>query len=373
MNVREDFRRDGLAAHFLADETLIALACKVLPGSKINIGYPAICEKEYEKCSRIVNHASNDLTELCVVGHAREDHLNKMAEIIKNSYNVTANSWIPISDYFLNQTVRVSSKEVFSGLKSIVQKWKQKSDKPFDIAFADCTSNEKELLPRIYNWTDYCLNNGTRNVIICDTRGIGKPEQIESIFSMLNVFGNRIEFHPHNDNGNALENIALALDKGVETIGTSFYGAGERQSMIDPKELISFGLSFNEYKFKEFEKKYFEMIGNPLEVIKTVYGLNVIVTGSQYRLRGRNKNLKIKFGVTSDTYIASKIFGKNIDAKELSELKDSLLYAEKNIVLTPNELFVKLRTGYFRDIITPKQSNLGRLSVISQEAGIQNG
>ncbi len=373
MNVREDFRRDGLAAHFLADETLIALASKILPGSKINIGYPSICEKEYEMCSRILNYASSDLTELCVVGHARENHLNKMAKIIKNSHNVTANSWIPISDYFLNQTVRVSSKDAFSGLKSIVQKWKQKSEKHFDIAFADCTSYEKELPCRIYNWTDYCLNNGVRNVIICDTRGIGKPEQIECIFSMLGVFGNRIEFHPHNDNGHALENIALSLALGVETIGTSFYGAGERQSMMDPRELISFGLSFSENKFNEFEKKYFETIGNPTEVIRAVYGLNVIVTGSQYRLRGRNKNLKLKFGVTSDTYIASKILGKNINAKELSEMKDSLFYEEKNIVLTPDELSVKLQNSYFKDIITSKQNNSSRLPVISQEAGIQNG
>lgn len=338
MKVREDFRRDGLAAHFLADETLIALASEVLPGSKINIGYPAICEKEYEMCLRILNYASSDLTELCVVGHAREDHLTKMAEIVKGHHNVTANSWIPISDYFLSQTVRVSSKDAFSGLKSIVKKWRQKSDRHFDLALADCTSYEKNLPTRIYNWADYCLNNGVRNVIICDTRGIGKPEQIEHIFSTLSAYGNRIEFHPHNDNGYALENIALALTFGVETIGTSFYGAGERQSMIDPRELIGFGLFFDGCKFKEFERKYFEIIGNPIDVIRDVYGPNVVVTGSQYRLRERNKNLKIKFGVTSDTYIASKILGRNVSNEELSEMKDCLLYGDRNIVLLPEQL-----------------------------------
>ncbi|MBU1199470.1 MAG: hypothetical protein KKF46_00945 [Nanoarchaeota archaeon] len=327
-----------MAANFLADETMIKLASEVLPGSKINIGYPAICESEYEMCSRILKHASSDITELCVVGHAREDHLEKMAEVIKEGHNVTANSWIPISNYFLNETVKVSPKNTFNGLKTIIQKWKQKSENPFDIAFADCTSCEENLPQRIYEWTDYCLNNGVRNVIICDTRGIGIPEQMEDLFSKLKVFGNQIEFHPHNDNGYALENIALALAQGIETIGTSFYGAGERQSMIDPRGLVRFGLSFDECKFNEFEKKYSETIGDPVEIIRAVYGLNVIVTGSQYRLRRRSQNLKMKFGVTSDIYILSKILGRKIDSGELSEMKDLFLYTQKNIVLSPEQL-----------------------------------
>src|SRR3989344_1875622 len=338
MNIREDFRRYGLAANFLADETLIALASAVLPGSKINIGYPSICEKEFEMCSRILKYASNPITELCVVGHAREDQLDKMAEVVKNYFNTSANSWIPISDYFLNQTVRVSSREAFSGLKSIIEKWKQKSGIPIDIAFADCTSYERNLPNRIFNWTDYCLTHGVRNVIICDSRGIGNREQIDSIFSLLTAFGNRIEFHPHNDNGNALENITLALSKGVETIGASFYRSGERQSMIDPRELIKFGLPFNTLIFADFEKNYIDMIGVPSHIMNTVYGPNIGVTGSQYRLRGRNKNLQLKFGVTSDRFIASTILGKDIDAYELAELKNYLFYTKGNIVLLPEQL-----------------------------------
>jgi hypothetical protein len=119
MKVREDFRRDGLAANFLADGELVNIVAKVLPGSKINIGYPAICAGEYRSCEEILTTADNPVTELCVVGHARDDHLKKMSQIIEGYENVSANSWMPISDYFLAQTVRVDDETAFKGLKSI--------------------------------------------------------------------------------------------------------------------------------------------------------------------------------------------------------------------------------------------------------------
>ena len=77
MHVREDFRRDGLAANFLADSELINIVSNILKGSKINIGYPAICDQEYQICSDILKNSNNN-AELCVVGHAREEHLKKV-------------------------------------------------------------------------------------------------------------------------------------------------------------------------------------------------------------------------------------------------------------------------------------------------------
>ncbi len=337
MFVREDFRRDGLAANFMADSELINIVSSILEGSKINIGYPAICNEEYQICSNILEH-SNNKAELCVVGHAREEHLKKMADITKDRANVSANSWMPISDYFLNQTVKVSSKEAFNGLKSIIKKWKKISNNPFDIAFADCTSYEKDLPSRIFEWTDYCLNNGVRNVIICDTRGMGSENQIDSIFEKLNSFGSRIEYHPHNDNGKALNNIDIALKHGVKTIGTAFYNAGERLSMIDPRSLIDKGLFFNNDYFPEFEDMYIKKIGHPEDVLNNIYGTNIIVTGSQYRLRDRDSKLEMRFGVTTDTHIASEMIGKIIEKNILAKIKDEFLYKRKRLFLDSEKL-----------------------------------
>ncbi len=223
-------------------------------------------------------------------------------------------------------------------LKKIIKTWTNKSDKPFDVAFADCTSYEKYLPKRISEWTDYCLNNGVRNVIICDSRGIGKPDQIEEVFEYLQKFGNRVEFHPHNDNGKALDNVVVALNKGVETIGTSFYNSSERLTMIDPRDLIKYGLFFDYESFDELENQYCQKIGDPNIVSKLVFGEGVVVTGNQYRLRKRDSELITMFGVTSDTYIASLMLGKNVSPLELSRMKDLFLYENKNIVLAENEL-----------------------------------
>ena len=194
MLVREDFRRDGLAANFLADSELINLARLVLKGSKINIGYPAICSEEYKLCCNIVNN-SNSEAELCVVGHGRKKHLEVMASVIKGKQNVSANSWIPISNYFLEKTLKISPKDAFKGLVNIIETWKKLSDKPFDIAFADCTSNNEDLSLRIKEWSEYCLNNGVRNIIICDTRGIATEKTIKNIFDKLDDFIDIIEVY----------------------------------------------------------------------------------------------------------------------------------------------------------------------------------
>lgn len=340
MKVREDFRRDGLAANFLADKRMITLAGRILKDSKINIGYPAICEQEYQTCKRILE--ADTPAELCVVGHARNDHLDIMAGILEGTDNSSANAWMPISDHFFRQTVKVNAETAFEGLKAVINRWKEISDKPFDMAFADCTSDEPGLPERISEWTDYCLNKGVRNVILCDSRGIGTPDQMVDIFNPLCDYDGRVEFHPHNDNGVGIDNILAALDKGVETIGTAFYGSGERKSMIDSRELVNHGLSFSDDSFNDFSEEYYQKIGDPERVLEEVYGENIIVTGSQYRLRSREENLQMRFGVTSDTYIAKKMLGMDVTTQDLAVLKNELLYQQKNISLGVDEL----RSGY---------------------------
>lgn len=338
MLVREDFRRDGLAANFLANSYLMQLAAKSIPGSRMNIGYPAICTEEYKRCEDILNNASGHLTELCVVGHARGDQLEHMAKIVNGYENVTANSWIPISDHFLNQTVKKSARETFSGLKQIIKTWHDKSDKPFDLAFADCTSPEKGLSDRVYDWAEYCVENGVRNLIICDTRGIGTPEQAEELFEKLAPIAEHIEFHPHNDNGYGITNVEVAIQNGVQVIGTSFYGSGERKSMLTPQDIIPYGLDFDQETFTQFDQEYRKQIGTPEQILDEVYNMNVIVTGSQFRLRKRDPNLEMRFGVTTDTYIASMMAGTEVTGKELANLKNTLLYKRGNISLNTAQL-----------------------------------
>ncbi|MCX7615953.1 MAG: hypothetical protein N2Z68_00955 [Patescibacteria group bacterium] len=106
LTIREDFRRDGLAANFLADRILMEYDAKAFPGSIINVGYPAICSEE----NKMVRDILHDLKELniesAVVGHALKSHLDIMAEVIAPYRNASANFWVPISIDFISRTLK---------------------------------------------------------------------------------------------------------------------------------------------------------------------------------------------------------------------------------------------------------------------------
>ncbi len=105
IQIREDFRRDGLAACFRADRALLEKFDQVFPFSKINIGYPSICSAEYEKCEDIL--AGNFTSELCLTGHARDYDIRKLLELSNrcNSGKLSANIWIPVSNEFIKNTI----------------------------------------------------------------------------------------------------------------------------------------------------------------------------------------------------------------------------------------------------------------------------
>lgn len=336
--VREDFRRDGLAANFLADHTLVKMAAESLPCSKINIGYPSICSEEYKRCVEILSNTYQSSNELCVVGHARQKDLEIMARILQPHINAAGNVWLPVSDHFIDRTLHKSPDDVKTEAICLIRQWKSSCDNSIDIALADCTAKEEGLCKRVACWGKEFIDNGARNIIICDTRGYASCDNIKSLLLPFREQISRIEFHPHNDKNVALDNIKTAIELGVSCIGTSIYGASERGTMLDPRKLINQGLVFNLASFAEFEQEYKRQIGNPEDVINAVYGEGVVITGSQLRLRGQHNKYTLKFGVTSDKYITSQLLGREVHSGELSEMKDELLYKQKNIWLDSNSL-----------------------------------
>ncbi len=333
--IREDFRRDGLAANFLGDKYLIESAINSFPNAIFNIGYPGICEAEKRMCSDILEHNKDSNAELAVVGHARPEHLDLMSEVISPYKNVSANIWIPISDEFINQTMKTDPNNIKEYIKKLIGDWKTKSSAQLDIAFADVfTGNNKD---RTKNWIDEFLDEGIRRIIICDTKGSATPYEIEEVFDFLSKYKNNLEFHPHNDNGFGIDKILTAINKDIKYIGTSIYGAGERGSMIDPRRLKDF-VMINEIEFEKFEYLYKQQIGIPEEIISNVFGENIIVTGSQWKLKNKNSSLKPYFGVTSNIELFEYVTGEKIDQQTLSSLKNDLLYSKKNLLLSKEQL-----------------------------------
>lgn len=339
--VREDFRRDGLAANFLVTPKTIGLLGNSLPSSKINIGYPGICSEEYKSCENIILQNKDSPAELCITGHARQDHLEILLNLTKLNTNTSANIWIPVSDYFIKNTFNKDPEKIITHTENLIYKWTQKSSKPLDIALADITSNEPELIQRTKNWTKRLLEAGARNIILCDTRGISSPELTDKIFSELKKYKPHLEFHPHNDNGQALKNIKEAIKNGIKIIGTAVYCAGERKTMISPTQLRNLGLEIKDESYNLFLKSYADDIGNPEEVVDYIFGNKIIITGTQYRLRNRDQSLKPMFGVTSDRYILGRILNidrESITENQLAHLKNELLYNQKNIVVSSEKI-----------------------------------
>lgn len=338
--IREDFRRDGLCMNFLVNENLMDLVAKSFPGSIINIGYPAVCSEERKMCEKITEKLSRNNIETAVVGHALPSHLEIMSQIANSAKNTSANFWIPFSDYMIGQTMKKEPKEILGHAKHMAEIWASSSNRPLDVALVDSTSGEEGLRERIKEFYYELKDSGVRSIIACDTKGKATTKRLTDLLIDFRETNANLEYHPHNDNGLALKNIETVVSLGVRGIGTGIFGHGERGTMVDPRDMVAkYNIPYNPKQFSEFKKNYKELISSLNERLPT-FTKGTIVTGTQYRLKGRNPDLETKFGVTSDKHILAKTIG--IESLEIQdnvlEMIKNDLYRERKRILLREEL-----------------------------------
>jgi isopropylmalate/homocitrate/citramalate synthase len=258
--------------------------------------------------------------------------------------NASANFWIPASNDFIRRTLKKNYNEVIKNSVRLVKYFKKKWSQSFlDVALVDVTHREPNIEKNVSKFTKHLHNAGIRSVILCDTKGIATPEEIENLFKKVRQETNgSLEFHPHNDNGLALRNIEVVNKFGIKTIGVALFNSGERNTMLDPRDLLKAGykINYRQKYLKKLEKEYKEKIGDPIKISKLIFGGKTIVTGTQYRLRHRFKEADLIFGVTSDKFILSKILNVKkefISDKKLEKLKNDL-YIKRKIFFTAQEL-----------------------------------
>ncbi len=350
VSIREDFRRDGLCMNFLVNSKMMSHLAKAFPYSIFNIGYPAICSEEAKLCKEITLNLSSLPIETAVVGHALKSHIKTMANISNLANNTSANFWIPFSDHMINKTLKITSSQLLDHTVRMVKSWKHLSERPIDIALVDATAEEENLDKRLQIYFETLKGAGVRSIIICDTKGIANISKLKKLFSLIKADIGKIEFHPHDDKKQALNNTNALIMMGVKRIGTAIYGYGERGSMIDPRILVEkYNLKFNQSDFDKFEQEYKKLILS-LKETEPIFTSDCIITGTQYRLWGRNSKKTIKFGITSDKYILSKIVNikiASISDSLLSYIKDCM-YKDKKRTYSKNELLQKI-TEYCYD------------------------
>ncbi|MFT4308624.1 MAG: hypothetical protein ACMXYM_04625 [Candidatus Woesearchaeota archaeon] len=322
--LREDFRRDGLAANFLASARTIGNLARAIPGSIINIGYPGASHAEYLACKRIIEEVEDPAAELAVVGHACEGHLELLVDLAQRASNTSGNIWVPVSDRFIERTMRTGEANVLERARGLVNSWTRSSNHPIDVALADAMQEQDR--ERVGHWARELLDAGARRIILCDTLGEAEPSTVAGLYEGIGVRPEHLEFHPHDDHGFAIENAGAAVEQGVDYIGSAALRAGERRTMIDTIDLKERGALIDGEHYAAFLASYAQDIPDHQNILATVYGERTVVTGTQYRLRGRDPSLRLLFGVTSDRHITSLMSGNNgsITARVLDALKGEL-------------------------------------------------
>ncbi|KAJ6238773.1 homocitrate synthase-related [Anaeramoeba flamelloides] len=364
LTIREDFRRDGLAAHFLVNAMMMKHVAKAIPGNVLQVGYPMICEEEFLKCKQMLDDMTDLDIEPSLVGHALKRHIDICAQLIKHHPKASCATFVPISSPMIKQVFRNDSDyDVLQRAIAMVKLYKKSCSfygNHIDVALVDSTNHkDPNIVRKNVLFTEGLLEAGARRVIICDSQGMSNPTQIEEIFSNLKPFMDHVEFHPHNDNGNGMKNLKKVIAMGCKYAGTAFFNSGERNTMLDPRELLANGIkiNFNRKEFDKFLYAYCKRLPyTPQDCTDTVFGNKLIVTGTCYRLLGQNSKIPIKFGFTSDRLIVSKML--NIDHKyvprELVQFGKKKLLEQNKLVFTKEEL-IKVFEDYDQNLLKPYQ------------------
>lgn len=94
---------------------------------------------------------------------------------------------------------------------------------------ADCPYEGPISHRKVAELTDYLINLGCYQISLGDTTGKAKQSQIENIIEEIklkNISTNKLAGHFHDTYGNALNNVIISINHGIETFDTSIAGLG---------------------------------------------------------------------------------------------------------------------------------------------------
>ncbi len=185
LKLREDFRRDGLAATFLTDAMMMKSLVRSFPDSLINVGYPALCTRELLACKKIIKALSVFPVELAVVGHACHAHLKHLKEAADCASNTSVNVWVPCSSLMIAEISKSGIASFVDSCVKVVGDWTSSCSTPIDVALVDCMSREDGLFERVIVMAERFLLAGCRRVILCDTMGKVLPKELSKLFCAL--------------------------------------------------------------------------------------------------------------------------------------------------------------------------------------------
>jgi len=150
----------------------------------------------------------------------------------------------PISDIHLEHKVNISREECLNRISTTVQYAIDHGLKVFQHG-EDCTRAdwefEKQVVEMLVELHADCYR-------VCDTVGVGVPSHISPDIPIcksipdkiryLSQYNIEIEYHGHDDLGNAVTNSLVALQNGATWASTTMLGMGERSGNAETEKVL---------------------------------------------------------------------------------------------------------------------------------------
>ncbi len=128
------------------------------------------------------------------------------------------------------ENINKNIKDTVAEFKEIIEMTKQdniRSKIYLSVAF-ECPYEGIVNPDYIRELTKYFLSNGVNEVVIADTIGAGKPEQVKKLFNTLvNDFGpSKFSAHFHDTKSLAIPNVRAAMEEGITKFDSCIAGLG---------------------------------------------------------------------------------------------------------------------------------------------------
>ena len=150
----------------------------------------------------------------------------------------------PISDIHLEHKVNLTREEAMTRITTAVQYAIDHGLKVFQHG-EDCTRADWEFEKKLVKTL---ADLGAEVYRVCDTVGVGIPSHVSPDIEItksipdkiryLSQYDIDIEFHGHDDLGNAVTNTLVALQNGAKWASTTMLGIGERSGNAETEKVL---------------------------------------------------------------------------------------------------------------------------------------
>ena len=209
----------------------------------------------------------------------------------------------PISDIHLKFKLNITREQAFERIQGAIQHAK---DHGLSIFYhgEDSTRSDWEFEKKIIQMI---TDMGVETYRVCDTVGVGIGAHVSDIVSLNKSIPDKIkeikdnykidiEFHGHDDLGNAVTNTMIALQNGAKWASTTMLGMGERAGNAETEKIImNFKYHYGKNKYDaSLLTKTCQIIHEAMEITiptnKAIVGNNVFTHQSGIHSAGIIKN-----------------------------------------------------------------------------------